>query len=689
MYQQKHFFKTCGIPTFGLVGILFVSGCFEEKVLAPPESLEGDKIIETSIEQNLDKPSNTGKPEEGKSENDEVAEEIITASQLPQLKDAIIHFLNDQPAAKQTLCLELGAKLTLNDMSSTQTIEELETEFCVSTNQIPSELPAIDGSTFCPAFELLIASAEIPEALRAEVIPLITICPILFPPLPENPGLPQNPVLHPDGCITQISGGPSSCKSETTWKSYATEACLQKEMLLVRIATHGDCEGGLFQEAKYTCCPDSLLPSKPDVPQEGECASIQRKAEGLAEEEIPFMHIESELCMGIPPEKICSEIVHLLQKSESSYGRTLLSKYCDSALKAICYPIYERGLIISSPEGQYYSYEFELCTGTPVQEICPVIQNALSSAPSQYGEDILTKYCSRIIPPKPDPTADKCQSILNLADHHSPEDQMFVKFEYELCSGVPAEKICPEIAHLNRESQSELGSNLVLGPCSDAMKRHCEEFSLLAEAAEKEGSPDAIYYRYERALCVGYPLEKVCPDIREAQTPNPSEYGRQLYESNCVSTPTPKSPCDTIRESGETSPTEDQPYIKPAYYLCIGDAPQHHCDFIKETLDEIPSQYGEAVFEQHCKDIPLVEPSAACLETFNVWMIFMTCKIPDPDYAAIKEKAHDICGEQISSLTKDTKDARCEEISAYTSTLSAASPLFTSMQVCLEKKNCQ
>ncbi|MBS2017908.1 MAG: hypothetical protein JST00_33840 [Deltaproteobacteria bacterium] len=75
----------------------------------------------------------------------------------------------------------------------------------------------------------------------------VTCCQPATPPPPPPP--------PPPVCDGRYEGGPTSCKSTTVWKQYASDACAKDGLKLGDIGYGASCgTGGDVSEIKYTCC---------------------------------------------------------------------------------------------------------------------------------------------------------------------------------------------------------------------------------------------------------------------------------------------------------------------------------------------------------------------------------------------------------------------------------------------------
>lgn len=62
------------------------------------------------------------------------------------------------------------------------------------------------------------------------------------------------PEPTPALCFSDYQGGSTSCKSESTWKKYASEACAAEGMSLVAYSVGEKCGLGRYRTVKYQCC---------------------------------------------------------------------------------------------------------------------------------------------------------------------------------------------------------------------------------------------------------------------------------------------------------------------------------------------------------------------------------------------------------------------------------------------------
>lgn len=92
-------------------------------------------------------------------------------------------------------------------------------------------------------------------------------------PVPPPPGPKPSP--SPGVCTTSLDGGPSSCKSSSTWKEYASQYCADKGQTLTNLSFGESCGADLYREMKYECCapanppPDAVCKIDADCPRAG------------------------------------------------------------------------------------------------------------------------------------------------------------------------------------------------------------------------------------------------------------------------------------------------------------------------------------------------------------------------------------------------------------------------------------
>jgi hypothetical protein len=87
-----------------------------------------------------------------------------------------------------------------------------------------------------------------------------------------------------NACFTDAQGGPTSCKTDVTWKEYASELCAAKGATLTAIGFAEDCGGHSYRWAKYECCGDAIAPpvdgKEPSDPGDTGAASCTTHALG-------------------------------------------------------------------------------------------------------------------------------------------------------------------------------------------------------------------------------------------------------------------------------------------------------------------------------------------------------------------------------------------------------------------------
>lgn len=62
------------------------------------------------------------------------------------------------------------------------------------------------------------------------------------------------PEPTPPLCFSDSQGGSTSCKTESTWKKYAADACAAEGMTLMAYSVGDKCGLGRYRMVKYQCC---------------------------------------------------------------------------------------------------------------------------------------------------------------------------------------------------------------------------------------------------------------------------------------------------------------------------------------------------------------------------------------------------------------------------------------------------
>jgi hypothetical protein len=55
-------------------------------------------------------------------------------------------------------------------------------------------------------------------------------------------------------CTNGEMGGATSCKPYDVWKQYASDACMQQNLVLTGLAPGATCGDGVYQSTSFTCC---------------------------------------------------------------------------------------------------------------------------------------------------------------------------------------------------------------------------------------------------------------------------------------------------------------------------------------------------------------------------------------------------------------------------------------------------
>src|SRR5436190_3329019 len=85
-----------------------------------------------------------------------------------------------------------------------------------------------------------------------------------------GPGTPVSPPPAPS-CEKRQQGGPTSCKTAFTWKTYARQDCEASGLVLSDYTLDGGCEKDAASFVNYVCCPDTAPPTPPSPPPPGTC----------------------------------------------------------------------------------------------------------------------------------------------------------------------------------------------------------------------------------------------------------------------------------------------------------------------------------------------------------------------------------------------------------------------------------
>jgi hypothetical protein len=68
-------------------------------------------------------------------------------------------------------------------------------------------------------------------------------------------------------CTKTEMGGSTSCKPYDLWKQYASDVCMQQNLLLTGLAPGATCGDGVYQSISFTCCAPTPSPPAPKCTQ--------------------------------------------------------------------------------------------------------------------------------------------------------------------------------------------------------------------------------------------------------------------------------------------------------------------------------------------------------------------------------------------------------------------------------------
>ena len=135
-------------------------------------------------------------------------------------------------------------------------------------------------------------------------------------------------------CFSDSMGGPTSCKPEATWLSYASDVCADSGMIVSQHSVAIDCDGG-FRAIKFECCPGDTIEQVCCKTSDGPQLTSAEKCKKAGYSTLP-----DEACTETD-ELICCKTPYgpqwaPQQKCEQSGLSVIANKYCEQEPEEVC-----------------------------------------------------------------------------------------------------------------------------------------------------------------------------------------------------------------------------------------------------------------------------------------------------------------------------------------------------------------